>query len=151
MSFIFFCFYNWELRPYNFVFNSLTTNLNLIVTVKSQNNNNNNEPNKRKYLIRRGTFYYSYYYLLLQATEIGSKITPAPSVTTEVTIIITDVNDQEPKFRNNRYECEIVENAPINTPLTFLGNSIPQVADYDLVSFLHNSLVIYEECFFNYY
>lgn len=46
--------------------------------------------------------------------------------------MVTDVNDEIPKFRSNKYDCEIAENAPINTPLTFLGNAIPEVFDYDL-------------------
>lgn len=58
---------------------------------------------------------------------------PAPSALTEITIIITDINDEEPKFRSDEYECEITENAPINTPLTFLGNSVPEAWDHDLV------------------
>lgn len=58
---------------------------------------------------------------------------PAPTATTEVTVIVTDVNDETPKFFSDYYECEIVENAPINTPLTFLGNSLPEVYDNDQV------------------
>nr|XP_033326560.1 cadherin-23 isoform X1 [Megalopta genalis]XP_033326561.1 cadherin-23 isoform X1 [Megalopta genalis]XP_033326562.1 cadherin-23 isoform X1 [Megalopta genalis] len=61
-----------------------------------------------------------------------SKIVPAPSVSTEVTIILTDVNDETPKFRNPRYRAEINENAPYNTPVNFIGDAIPEVYDHDL-------------------
>lgn len=47
-----------------------------------------------------------------------------------------DENDETPKFKSTRYECEIAENAPINTPLTFLGYTKPEVYDYDQVIFL---------------
>lgn len=47
--------------------------------------------------------------------------------------MITDVNDETPTFRSRSYECEIGENAAINTPVTFLGKSIPEVFDYDQV------------------
>lgn len=63
-----------------------------------------------------------------------SKIVPAPSVTTEVTIILTDVNDETPKFRSPRYLAEINENVPQNTPVNFIGDSVPEVYDHDLVS-----------------
>lgn len=46
---------------------------------------------------------------------------------------MTDVNDETPKFFSDYYECEIAENAPINTPLTFLGNSLAEVYDNDQV------------------
>lgn len=58
---------------------------------------------------------------------------PPPSVKTEVTIILTDVNDQTPTFRNQKYECEIPENAQQNTPVVFLGDANNDVFDYDLV------------------
>lgn len=68
-----------------------------------------------------------------QATEVGTHIKPAPSAVTEVTVIVTDVNDEAPTFRSAAYECEIPENAQVNTPLTFIGNAIPEVFDYDQV------------------
>lgn len=71
------------------------------------------------------------YILQITATEVGGNILPRPSAVTEVTIIITDVNDEAPTFRNRHYLCEVPENAAINTPITFLGNSIPEVFDYD--------------------
>lgn len=45
--------------------------------------------------------------------------------------MVTDVNDETPSFKSAKYECEIAENAQTNTPLTFLGDSIPEVFDYD--------------------
>lgn len=56
---------------------------------------------------------------------------PTPSVRTEITIIITDVNDETPTFRSHSYECEINENAQQNTPVSFLGFSRNEVFDYD--------------------
>ncbi|XP_044002013.1 cadherin-23 isoform X2 [Aphidius gifuensis] len=65
------------------------------------------------------------------------EITTAPSITsptvsTEVTIILTDVNDEKPRFRSDYYTAEINENAPYNTPVNFIGNSIPEIYDHDL-------------------
>ncbi|KAJ8911026.1 hypothetical protein NQ315_016595 [Exocentrus adspersus] len=71
------------------------------------------------------------YILQIMATEVGGKLTPAPIAITEVTVMITDINDESPKFANNYYECQIAENAPINTPLTFLGSYMPEVYDHD--------------------
>ncbi|XP_060525001.1 cadherin-23 isoform X2 [Cylas formicarius] len=65
------------------------------------------------------------------ATEVGGSINPQPYATTEVTIIITDENDETPSFANPFYECEIAENSPRNTPVTFLGSSSPEVFDFD--------------------
>lgn len=53
---------------------------------------------------------------------------------TEITIIVTDVNDETPTFRSARYVGEINENAQGNTPVTFIGTAIPQVFDYDQVN-----------------
>ena len=59
----------------------------------------------------------------------------APSVTTEVTVLVLDVNDQLPTFRHNGaglYRAEIDENSPDNTPVSFIGDEAkPQVFDYD--------------------
>lgn len=66
---------------------------------------------------------------------MGGREQPPPYATTEVTVIISDVNDETPTFKSNFYECEIAENAPKNTPLMFTGNSLPEVFDYDQVSY----------------
>ncbi|CAD0199964.1 unnamed protein product [Chrysodeixis includens] len=71
------------------------------------------------------------YILEILATEESRVISPMPSATTEVTVIVTDVNDETPRFRNERYVCEVLENAQQNTPLTFLQDAIPEVFDYD--------------------
>ncbi|XP_011499950.1 PREDICTED: cadherin-23 [Ceratosolen solmsi marchali] len=63
-----------------------------------------------------------------------SNIFPAPSVSTEVTIILVDVNDEIPTFRSAKYTAEINENAPQNTPVTFIGDVIPEVFDHDVGS-----------------
>lgn len=47
--------------------------------------------------------------------------------------MITDLNDETPRFKSEHYRCEIAENSPINTPITFLGNGLPEVYDYDQV------------------
>ncbi|CAG9863718.1 unnamed protein product [Phyllotreta striolata] len=71
------------------------------------------------------------YILQITAKEVNSKIIPAPTTTTEVTVVVTDVNDEIPTFKHNHYECEILENSPINTPVVFLNNALPEVFDYD--------------------
>lgn len=53
------------------------------------------------------------------------------TVQTEVTIILNDINDESPTFRSTFYDCEINENAQINTPVTFLGAAINEVFDHD--------------------
>ncbi|XP_055586421.1 cadherin-23 [Uranotaenia lowii] len=70
------------------------------------------------------------YILEVFATEV-SKLKPAPSVSTEITIIVTDVNDETPTFRSTSYEVEINENAQQNTPVSFLGFTRNEVFDYD--------------------
>lgn len=70
--------------------------------------------------------------LTITATEDS---TLRPSVTTEVTILVLDVNDQAPAFRSTGpYLAEIDENSPANMPVTFIGSdSLPEVYDYDQV------------------
>lgn len=73
------------------------------------------------------------YILEILAVERNSKVKPAPSVKTEITIILTDENDSTPSFKANRYECEIGENAQQNTPVNFLQiDPKNEVFDYDL-------------------
>ncbi|KAH9361060.1 hypothetical protein HPB48_002922 [Haemaphysalis longicornis] len=69
--------------------------------------------------------------LLVQAQEMSSTVKPAPSTRTEVTVLLTDVNDEEPAFRSRRYIAEINENAQINVPVNFVGDSVPEVFDHD--------------------
>ncbi|CAG7830108.1 unnamed protein product [Allacma fusca] len=71
------------------------------------------------------------YILQIVASE-KSKIRPAPTTTTECTIIINDVNDETPKFRSRSYLAEVVENSPVDVPVTFLGESVPECYDHDL-------------------
>ena len=70
--------------------------------------------------------------LTITATEDSAL---RPSVTTEVTILVLDVNDQAPAFRGGPYLAEIDEHSPANMPVTFVGSdSVPEVFDYDQVS-----------------
>ncbi|XP_063618733.1 cadherin-23 [Cydia splendana] len=71
------------------------------------------------------------YILEILATEESRMVSPMPSATTEVTVIITDVNDETPRFRNDKYVGEVLENAQQNTPITFLQDAVPEVFDYD--------------------
>lgn len=63
-----------------------------------------------------------------------------PSATTEVTIIVTDVNDETPSFRSPRYVGEVLENAQQSTPITLLQDAIPEVFDYDQVRIIFPNL-----------
>jgi hypothetical protein len=71
------------------------------------------------------------YILEIEATEVTVSVFPPPIVTTEVTIILTDVNDEIPQFRAKQYVAEINENSPNDMPVTFVGDSVPQVFDLD--------------------
>ncbi|XP_064550681.1 cadherin-23 [Drosophila montana] len=54
------------------------------------------------------------------------------TVRTEVTIIVTDVNDEIPTFGEAIYRCEVNENAQSNTPLNFLDGEVQNfVYDHD--------------------
>ncbi|OQR74996.1 cadherin-23-like [Tropilaelaps mercedesae] len=83
------------------------------------------------HLDREATEYRNGAFILqIEASEVGSDI--ADSVArTEVTVVLTDVNDQTPTFRSSVYYAEIIENAQINAPITFLGNATPEVFDHD--------------------
>ncbi|XP_023245986.1 cadherin-23 [Copidosoma floridanum] len=75
----------------------------------------------------------SFLILEITAKEIGSSVVPEPFTSAEVTIHVEDVNDETPTFRDSSYELEIIENAPYNTPLTFVdGNAVAEVFDHDL-------------------
>ncbi|XP_067141770.1 cadherin-23 isoform X2 [Centruroides vittatus] len=69
--------------------------------------------------------------LEIEAQEVAPTFFPPPSVTTEVTIILNDVNDETPTFKSQRYIAEINENAQDNVPVNFIGESIPEVFDHD--------------------
>ena len=71
------------------------------------------------------------YILEIEATEVTVAMFPPPTVTTEVTIILKDVNDEIPKFTANQYVAEIAENAANDMPVTFVGDSVPHVFDLD--------------------
>ncbi|RZF38140.1 hypothetical protein LSTR_LSTR005501 [Laodelphax striatellus] len=71
------------------------------------------------------------YILEIQAREESRTVFPPPTARTEVTIIVTDVNDEVPTFRSDHYICEVNENAQANAPVTFIGTALPQVYDYD--------------------
>lgn len=72
-------------------------------------------------------------YILEIVAKERSKVRPMPSVSTEITIILTDINDETPKFRSVSYVAEISESAQENTPLTFIGETKNGVFDYDQV------------------
>jgi hypothetical protein len=61
-------------------------------------------------------------------------------VKTEVTVIITDVNDEIPTFRSDSYLAEVNENAQANTPITFLNNAVPEVFDHDQVTVSYSTV-----------
>ncbi|XP_063244010.1 cadherin-23 [Bacillus rossius redtenbacheri] len=69
--------------------------------------------------------------LEITAQEETEVMFPPPVVKTEVTIIVTDINDEIPTFRSKSYVGEVNENAQANTPITFLDNAIPEVFDHD--------------------
>ena len=71
------------------------------------------------------------YILEIEATEVTVAVFPPPTVQTEVTIILTDVNDEIPRFKSDQYLAEIPENAPTDMPVTFVGDSVPLVYDFD--------------------
>ncbi|XP_022254266.1 cadherin-23-like [Limulus polyphemus] len=69
--------------------------------------------------------------LEIEAIEDAPFVYPPPSVITEVTIILTDVNDETPTFRSKSYIAEVNENAQASVPVSFIGNSVPEVFDHD--------------------
>lgn len=58
---------------------------------------------------------------------------PLSQVKTEVTVLISDVNDQIPTFGQSLYRCEINENAQLNTPINFMDGGVSRhnVSDRD--------------------
>lgn len=73
------------------------------------------------------------YYFSFQAREESKVVFPPPAVKTEVTVIITDVNDEIPMFRSKSYLAEVNENAQASAPVTFLNSAVPEVFDHDQV------------------
>ncbi|XP_055377759.1 cadherin-23 isoform X2 [Condylostylus longicornis] len=71
------------------------------------------------------------YILKVLAVEV-TKQSPPPYVRTEITIIITDINDEKPTFKESTYSCEINENAQLNSPVHFLNNAKNEVFDHDV-------------------
>ncbi|XP_059472366.1 cadherin-23 [Neocloeon triangulifer] len=71
------------------------------------------------------------YILEITAKEESRALSSAPTAKTEVTIMVMDVNDEAPRFRSAAYVCEVNEGAQANSPLTFLGNTKPEVFDHD--------------------
>ena len=71
------------------------------------------------------------YILEITARENSKIIFPPPFTKTEVTIIVSDVNDETPTFRNDSYKAEIDENAQMNTPVTFFDGFFPEIFDHD--------------------
>lgn len=61
-------------------------------------------------------------------------VSPPPSVETEVTVVLEDVNDQTPTFRASHYVAEVAEGAQFNMPVNLIGDAIPEVYDDDQVS-----------------
>uniref|UniRef100_T1IXK9 Cadherin domain-containing protein n=1 Tax=Strigamia maritima TaxID=126957 RepID=T1IXK9_STRMM len=70
------------------------------------------------------------YILQIEASEVNSTVYPVPSASTEVTVILLDVNDETPRFANDSYIGDIVENAQINIPVRFTSG-VAEVVDYD--------------------
>ncbi|XP_076057455.1 cadherin 88C isoform X2 [Oratosquilla oratoria] len=67
----------------------------------------------------------------IQAEEESAMVTPAPSVTTEVTVLLEDVNDETPTFRASHYIAEVAEGSQFNMPVNLIGDAIPEVYDHD--------------------
>jgi cadherin 23 len=60
------------------------------------------------------------YVLAIEAKEMGGNQTRAAiTAQTELTIILDDVNDQQPRFAASSYDADVAEHAPIDTPIRF--------------------------------
>ncbi|XP_022221011.2 cadherin-23 [Drosophila obscura] len=72
--------------------------------------------------------------LRITATELSranTQVAPV-SIRTEVTVIVSDVNDEIPTFGEALYRCEVNENAQTNTPLNFIDGDVQNfVYDHD--------------------
>lgn len=60
-------------------------------------------------------------------------VDPPPTMTTEVTVLLEDVNDETPTFKAAHYVAEIAEGAQFNSPVNLIGDAIPEVYDHDQV------------------
>ncbi|XP_068152690.1 cadherin-23 [Drosophila tropicalis] len=68
----------------------------------------------------------------LSKSEAGAGKSAPSTVRTEVTVIVSDVNDEIPTFGETVYRCEINENAQTNTPLGFIDEDVQNfVFDHD--------------------
>ncbi|XP_045137140.1 cadherin-23-like [Portunus trituberculatus] len=67
----------------------------------------------------------------IQAEEQSEVVSPPPTMTTEVTVLLEDVNDETPTFKAAHYVGEISEGSQYNSPVNLLGDAIPEVYDHD--------------------
>ncbi|XP_071547485.1 cadherin-23 isoform X3 [Panulirus ornatus] len=67
----------------------------------------------------------------IQAQEDSQVVDPPPTMTTEVTVLLEDVNDETPTFKAAHYVAEIAEGAQFNSPVNLIGDAIPEVYDHD--------------------
>ncbi|KAK4293966.1 hypothetical protein Pmani_033374 [Petrolisthes manimaculis] len=67
----------------------------------------------------------------IQAEEESLVVSPPPTRTTEVTVLLEDVNDETPTFKAAHYVAEIAEGAQFNSPVNLIGDAIPEVYDHD--------------------
>ncbi|XP_063590983.1 cadherin-23-like [Penaeus indicus] len=67
----------------------------------------------------------------IQAQEDSAVVDPPPTMTTEVTVLLEDVNDETPTFKAAHYVAEIAEGAQFNSPVNLIGDAIPEVYDHD--------------------
>ncbi|CAL4059672.1 unnamed protein product [Meganyctiphanes norvegica] len=67
----------------------------------------------------------------IQAEEASAVVNPPPTATTEVTVLLEDVNDETPTFRAAHYIAEVTEGAQFNSPVNLIGDAIPEVYDHD--------------------
>lgn len=73
---------------------------------------------------------------ILQAQEIdhhSNEQYGETTATTEVTVIITDENDDVPEFTQKSYLAEVQENAPTGVPITMQNDTEIVVSDDDQV------------------
>ncbi|XP_064108915.1 cadherin-23-like isoform X3 [Macrobrachium nipponense] len=67
----------------------------------------------------------------IQAEEDSTVVDPPPKMTTEVTVLLEDVNDETPLFKASHYVAEIAEGSQFNSPVNLIGDAIPEVYDHD--------------------